>query len=340
MLKKIMVLMLLVCTSTVSAQEDWVKSFWQDGCVRNFERDYESAINLASRQAASYQTTCNAQGGSFSWTYKKGFCSPEDPNDLACRHYCTVHATVSCKMPAVRGQLDISSPETAVVPGAKINAFLNLTNLKSQTIRGATAEVSVASGQTVALLSNGNLAWDDLAPGASLASTSTLNLSIHDAAACGSGFSLRFLFDTPPYGRQETTKAYSLGRFTGVPTEVRQDNLSTKIDGEGVTLELPVSFESDTPLAGPRKVSFTFTAKVNNNSNTYVRFTLVSPDRKVSRIISEGYANGRFVYDQDLTDAFKGVPLAGSWTFIAKSWGAGVLENYRLVGLPNAYTCH
>ena len=323
--------------SPAFADEDWAKSSVQWGCGMSEPLSYQNAINSYSGIAAQYRAQCNSQGGRFGWTYSKGICEPYDPNAFSCGIECPIYTTVTCTLPPLQLKVGQILPDGRHVlrPGDKAEYVVVLQNVKNKPLTNVTGDTVISRGANLVSISNTKLAWDTIGIGQSGESTSKINAQVAANAPCGSSFDLKFTLDTY-LGKLEQVQNVPIGKFNGLQIIAEAPTLNAALDQTGKTFELPIAFSEATNVPSPRKVTLNFKAKVNGN--TYVRFSLISPDG-VTKVVSEGYANGEFEFNQDLSDAFKSAKALGSWKLLAQSWGAGTLVNYKLAVVPDSYTC-
>lgn len=80
------------------AGQDWTKSFTEWGCGQS------QALGAAEADASQYQSQCESEKGTFSWTYQNGFCEPADPSDMQCPEgECPVFGSATCQFGSATG---------------------------------------------------------------------------------------------------------------------------------------------------------------------------------------------------------------------------------------------
>ncbi|MBI3294083.1 MAG: hypothetical protein HYZ71_05065 [Deltaproteobacteria bacterium] len=333
--------LLFFCLSFMSvggfAGDDWSQNFYQWACGMSEGLALKSAAGKAATVAGQYQAQCEKSGGEFSWTYRNGFCTPYDPNSIGCPTECPVFARVYCRMPALEMGWEAILPHKPVIlPGDLAQFVIDLKNVKDTTLTGVSGETSISQTGNAFALSSQYLAWDDIVPGATVRSTSPIEVKVAPNAVCGSSFGLKVDVKsaTVAFSRQAN---FTVGKFNGAPVVVENAAASLAVDQMGKTVTLPITFPAASNTPNVRKVQLVFRAKLN--ANQYVRFTLTSPDATKSLVVSEGYAGGSFTYNQDLTAAFKEFGALGDWKLLAQVWGGGTLESYKLLIVPDSYNC-
>jgi hypothetical protein len=324
------------------AADDWSQQFGKYGCGRFGEGDaYQDGIKQCSTQAAKYQAKCQQDGGQFRWQYRKGFCTPEDPNSLFCRTECLVVADVFCRTPLFTPTFDITelagNGNGTAEPGEKLSVKVSLTNLKKSLLRAITGEISVPS--PLITVPAKFLAWDDVGVGQTLVSTSAAEVHIAKEVPCGTQSELKLSLKTDG-GSQEVTYPFRVGKFSGVPLTAAAQDLTTAIGGTGAAIALPIALPAASTAVGTRKIQFGF--KLALKGTRHVRVTLTAPDNSLVGVLYNGNATGSVTYDQDLTSFFGKAKSIGEWKLVASVSGQpqdGTLTQYQLMVLPESYTC-